>query len=158
MDRFINSLGIRHIGEETARDLAAAFGTFEKFCNATKEELTAIDGVGEVAADSIVEFFADSHEARRLYNLLETVTVMHAAKKAAGKLSGTSWVLTGALGSLSREEAKAAIRERGGEVSESVSKNTTYLVAGADPGSKFDKAKKLGVRIIDEEKLRDILK
>ena len=158
LDRFINSLGIRHIGEETARDLVAAFGTFEKFCNATKEELTAIDGVGEVAADSIVEFFADSHEARRLYNLLETVTVMHAAKKAAGKLSGTSWVLTGALGSLSREEAKAAIRERGGEVSESVSKNTTYLVAGADPGSKFDKAKKLGVRIIDEEKLRDILK
>ena len=59
--------------------------------------MTAIDGVGEVAADSIVEFFADSHEARRLYNLLETVTVMHAAKKVAGKLSGTSWVLTGAL-------------------------------------------------------------
>ncbi len=158
LDRFINSLGIRHIGEETARDLASAFGTFEKFRKATKEELFEINGVGEVAAESIVEFFADSHDARRLDNLLEAVTILSAPKKAAGKLSGTSWVLTGALESLSREEAKAAIRERGGEVSESVSKNTTYLVAGADPGSKYDKAKKLGVRIIDEEEMRHLLK
>jgi DNA ligase (NAD+) len=158
LDRFINALGIRHIGGETARDLASAFGTFEKFRKATKDELTAIDGVGEVAADSIVEFFADSHESRRLDNLLEIATVMHATKKAAGKLTGTSWVLTGTLESMSREEAKVAIRERGGEVSESVSKKTTYLVAGSDPGSKYDKAKALGVNIIDEDELRVLLK
>lgn len=151
LDRFINALGIRHIGEETARDLASAFGTFAKFRHATKEELTAIQGVGEVAADSITGYFADAHEARRLDNLLEEITVLQAPKKAAGKLSGTTWVLTGALESMSREEAKGKIRELGGEVSESVSNQTTYVVAGADPGSKYGKAKKLGVEILDEK-------
>ncbi len=158
LERFINALGIRHIGEETARDLASAFGTFVKFRHASKDELTAINGVGEVAADSVKEFFADSHEAHRLDNLLEVVTISSAPKKAAGKLTGTSWVLTGTLESMSREEAKAAIRERGGETSESVSEKTTYLVAGASPGSKYDKAKKLGVRVLDEKEMLGMLK
>ncbi len=160
LGRFINALGIRHVGEETARDLAAAFGSFAKFREATKEELMSVEGIGEVVADSIVEFFGSKREAQRVDKLLDEVEVKNAsaAKSNAGKLSGTSWVLTGSLDSLSRDEAKDKIRALGGDISESVSKKTTYVVVGADPGSKYDKAKKLGVTILDEKEFLDLIK
>lgn len=151
LDRFINGLGIRHVGEETARDLAAAFGTFEKLRNATSDELLSVEGIGDVVAESIVEFFHDSRQGHHVDNLLSFVTPAKAEKRIVGPLHGTSWVLTGSLVSLSRDEAKEKIRSLGGDVSESVSKKTTYVVVGADPGSKADKAKKLGVEILDEK-------
>ena len=151
LGRFINGLGIRHVGEETAEDLAAAFGSIEKFRKAELDQLLAIDGVGQVVAESIVEHFKDHKNAKELDHLLEVVHVKHAVKPKAGPLTGTTWVITGTLDSLSRDEAKARIKALGGDVGESVSKNTSYVVVGAEPGSKYDKAKKLGVEILDEK-------
>lgn len=150
-DRFVNALGIRHVGEETATDLARHFGTFDAFRRATQEDLMTVAGVGEIVADSIVAFFKDAHESKRVDHLLDVVHVERVERRVAGKLAGTSWVLTGTLDAMSREEAKEKIRALGGGVSETVSKKTTYIVAGAEPGSKFEKAKKLGVRILEEK-------
>lgn len=150
LDRFINGLGIRHVGEETARDLATAFGSFDAFRSATEEELAAVEGIGEVVAKSIVEFFHDHREASRVDHLLKFIEVAHAAKKQKGPLAGTSWVLTGSMEAMSRDEAKEKIRALGGDVSESVSKKTSFVVVGEDPGSKAEKAKKLGIDILDE--------
>ncbi|MFH1621291.1 MAG: NAD-dependent DNA ligase LigA [Patescibacteria group bacterium] len=158
LERFINALGIRHVGEETARDLARAFGKFEDLRRATVEDLTSVQGIGQVVADSLVEYFKDKREAERLDKTLEQVEVGTMKKISAGPLHGTSWVLTGSLESISREEAKEKIRALGGDVSEAVSKKTTFVVAGADPGSKYDKAKKIGVKIVDEKEfLKKIL-
>lgn len=152
LDRFINALGIRHVGEETARDLARTFGSFERFRHASLEDLVNVEGIGDVVAESVVAFFKDHREAKRVDHLLKHVTPAHAStRKASGPLSGTSWVLTGSMDAMSRDEAKEKIRELGGDVSESVSKKTTYVVAGKDPGSKRDKAEKLGVPILDEK-------
>lgn len=159
LERFINSLGIRHVGEETARDLASAFVTFEKLHEATKDDLMAVEGIGEKVADSIVEFFKDKREEKRIDNLLKHVKVESPKSRVvSGKLSGTTWVLTGTLDSLGREEAKERIRELGGEVAESVSKKTSFVVVGAEPGSKFAKAQKLGVTILDEKEFLKKLK
>jgi DNA ligase (NAD+) len=110
-----------------------------------------VEGVGEVVADSIISFFQDERESARLDRLLREVEVAREAKKRRGKLSGTSWVFTGGLESMSREEAKEKVHSLGADASETVSKKTTYVVAGEDPGSKYDKAKKLGVRILNEK-------
>lgn len=159
LHRFINALGIRHVGEETARDLAKAFGTFDKLRAASKEDLLAVAGIGGIVADSIVEFFNDKREVGRVDKLLEHVHVKRQAKsEAQGKLAGTTWVLTGTLETLGREEAKDRIRALGGEVSENVSKKTSFVVAGAEPGSKFQKAQKLGVTILDEREFLKRLK
>lgn len=149
--RFINALGIRHVGEETAMDLAEHFGSFHAFRKATTEELNAIDGIGEKVAESIAAYFDDKKESERLERLLKVVDPQTAKKKQPGKLTGTTWVFTGGLDSMSREEAKAKVRSLGADVSESVSKKTTYVVVGEDPGSKADKAKKLGVTMLDEK-------
>lgn len=152
LERFINALGIRHVGEETARDLAHAFGTFDKFREATTEDLSAVEGIGEIVADSIVAFFNDAKESKRVDHLLKYVSPAHGSRLTVhGPLSGTTWVLTGTLESLGRDEAKDKIRALGGDVAESVSKNTTYVVVGENPGSKYDKAKRLGVEMLDEK-------
>ena len=152
LDRLIHALGIRHVGEETARDLAKAFGMFERLAAATKEELLAVPGIGEIVADSLIAFFHDHSDRARLDHLLKVIHVEPAEQRlATGRLVGTTWVLTGTLSSLTREEAKEKIRALGGEVSESVSRKTQYVVVGADPGSKADKARKLGVKILEEE-------
>ena len=149
LDRFINALGIRHVGEETAVDLAKRFGSFAAFRDASKETLTAVEGVGDVVADAIVEFFSDTRESERLDRLLKEVSP-NCAEMRTGKYEGTSWVFTGTLEAMSREEAKERVRALGADVSETVSKKTTYVVVGEDPGSKAEKAKKLGVRTIAE--------
>jgi len=150
LERFVNALGIRHVGEETARDLANAFGSIEELRKATQEDLMNVEGIGDIVAESVAAYFHDAQEAKRLDHLLEYVTPSHAAKAKPGPLTGTSWVITGTLESISREEAKDKIRALGGDVSESVSKNTSYVVVGENPGSKYDKAQKLGVEILDE--------
>lgn len=151
LDRFINALGIRHVGEETAADLADHFGTFEKLRHADREALAEVDGIGEVVAESMSAFFKDPQETKRLDHLLEHITVGTRARRAPGKFTGTSWVFTGSMEAMSRDEAKQKIRTLGGEVSESVSKKTSFVVVGANPGSKADKAEKLGVEILDEK-------
>jgi len=160
LPRFINALGIRHVGEETAHDLAQAFGTFDKLREASKDDLLAVEGIGETVADSIVGFFKDKREAERIDNLMRQVKVSQSSvgKSSAGRLKGTTWVLTGTLKSLSREEAKEKIRALGGDVSESVSRKTSFVVVGAEPGSKFQQAQKLGVTILNETEFLEKLK
>ncbi len=152
LHRLIYALGIRHIGAENALVLARHFGTLDKLRQATLEGLDHIEGVGEVVAKAIVEFFKDKEENKRIDNLLEFVDVARSATDAVrGPLSGTSWVFTGSLEAMSREEAKEIVRKLGADVSESVSKKTSFVVVGADPGSKADKARQLGVEILDEK-------
>ncbi len=151
LDRFIYALGIRHVGFETAVLLSRHFKSLENLRNASLQDLDEIEGIGEVMAQSIVDYFQDKEQAKRLDNLLEYVDVKSQTSNVErGKLSGTSWVFTGSLESMSRDEAKEKVRALGADVSESVSKKTTFVVVGADPGSKADKAKKLGVEILTE--------
>jgi DNA ligase (NAD+) len=151
LDRFINGLGMRHVGEETARDLAGAFGSLGALCQATKEQLTAVPGIGQEVSEAVVEFFGDKREAEKVDHLLAVLEVGTQTKRPPGKLAGTTWVLTGSLEVMSRDQAKEKIRALGGEISESVSKKITYVVAGAEPGSKLDKARKLGVTVLEEK-------
>jgi DNA ligase (NAD+) len=151
LPRFIYALGIRHIGAENAILLARHFGTLDKLRGATLEELDGIEGIGEVVAKAIVDFFSDKEEAKRVDRILELINVERITHNAeSGPLAGTSWVFTGSMSAMTRDQAKEAVRKLGADVSESVSKKTTYVVAGEDPGSKADKAQKLGVTILDE--------
>jgi len=157
LPRFLIALGILHVGEETAEDLADRFGSLEKLEKAGLAELQNIPNVGDVVAKSIYEWFRDSYNKRFLDKLLKRVSIekYHAP---SGKLKGKKFVITGTLESLTRDEAKARIRKLGGDASETVSEETDYLVAGSDPGStKLEKAQKLGVKIIDEKEFLKLL-
>lgn len=151
LDRFINGLGIKHVGEETARDLGQAFGSIDKFREASVEDLLAVEGIGEIVAESVVAWMKDKTNSKQLDDLLKVVHVRHVKKAGKGPFTGTSWVITGTLESMSRDEAKDKIRALGGDISESVSKKTSFVVVGDSPGSKFDKAQKLGVTILEEK-------
>jgi DNA ligase (NAD+) len=158
--RFINALGIMHVGEETAEDLAEHFKTLEKLQHASAEELHAINGVGEKVAESIVAFFKDKKNQDLVKRLLESgVKIQKAAAKntAALPLAGHTYVLTGMLMSLSRDEAKDKLKALGADISESVSKKTTAVIVGENPGSKFEKAKSLSLKILTEEQLLKLL-
>lgn len=156
--RFITALSIPQVGEETAEDLSEHFGTLEKLMKASQEELAKINGVGEVVAEKITQFFADKDNQKIIADLLKEVKIERVEKKKTGKLTGQTFVLTGTMENLSRGEAKKKIKELGGEVNDRVSKNTTYLVAGAKPGGKYDKAQELGVQILSESDFLNLLK
>jgi len=158
LGRFLYSLGIRHVGETTAKDVAKHFGNFDDIRYATYEELLEVEGIGEKVAQSLIEYFKDLSNQKLLDDLLKEVHVGEEKKKNAGKLKDLTFVITGSLPTLSRDEAKELIEENGGKVSASVSKATSYLVAGDGGGSKRDNAVKLGVKIIDEETLKTMLK
>ena len=159
LSRFIYALGIMQVGEETARVLAQHFQTFDKFTSATEEELTAVEGVGPVVSASIIEWFKRPYHKKVLTKFEKNgLKILPEKIIAKGKLSGRTFVITGTLDSMSREEAGQKIRSLGGKVSSSVSKETSFVLAGADPGSKYDKAKKLGVRILDEKEFLDLIK
>lgn len=158
--RFIAGLSIPQVGEETARDLAEHFGTPEHFAKATFNELQALDGVGPVVARAIVDWFSDKENKKLFERLLRQVRVQSYKPEARSQkltLSGKSFVLTGSLQNMSRDEAKDKIRVLGGEVRGSVSKNTDYVVAGSDPGDKFTKAQELGVKILSETEFTNML-
>lgn len=159
LNRFINGLGIHHVGEETAEDLARHFGSIDAFCQAQLDDLQQIEGIGEVVAKSIIEWLADAINRKQLDNLLKYVRVRPVTRRElSGPLSGTSWVITGTLESMSREAAKDWIKSLGGDVGESVTKKTSFLVVGDNPGSKYNKAQKLGVEILDEQAFLNKLK
>jgi len=154
--RFIYALGIRHVGETTAADLALHFGAFDDLMAADEAALLEARDVGPVLAQGILQFFAEAHN-RDVIARLRKAGVHWAEteprRERAGKLSGLTFVITGTLPTLSRDDAKALIEEHGGKVAGSVSKKTTYVVAGAEPGGKIDKAGELGVQVLDEEQL-----
>jgi len=155
--RFLTALSIEHVGEETARLVAEHFGTLEKVRTASEEEFVAIDGVGEVVAASLTHWFADKENNAMLKRLLKHVTVKREARGAGGKLAEQTFVLTGTLEQMSRDEAGKRIRALGGKVASSVSAKTSYVVAGADPGSKYDKAIELGVPVMTEAEFIGLL-
>lgn len=158
LEKFIISLGIIHVGEKTAQDLAENFGTIEKLKKATIEELLNIENIGEIVAKSVYDWFRDEHNEKFLKKLLERVKVKKIIKKIGTKLAGKAFIITGILESMSREKAKEKIKMLGGETTESVSKNTDFVVVGKEPGSKYEKAKKLGVKTIDEKEFLDMVK
>lgn len=153
--RFLWSLGILHVGEETARDLAIHFGTLHKLIYAANHNLNEIDtieNIGPAVLKSVSEFFKDKSNLNFIQKLKDNgVVIEKAEKKKNGKFSGLNFVLTGTLSTMSREMAKEKIVSLGGKVVGSVSSNTAYLVAGEDPGSKLKNAQKLGVKILDEK-------
>jgi len=158
--RFIYALGIRNVGESTARDLALHFGSMDALCDADAAALEQVSDVGPVVGQCVRQFFGESHNRDVLSQLLAAgiswEPVVSTARSTTG-LSGKTFVLTGSLPNLSREVAKARIEARGGRVSNSVSKKTHYVVAGMEPGSKYDKAQALGIKILDEQQLLELL-
>ena len=157
--RFIYSLGIRHVGEESALALAKHFGSLEKIIAASLDEINSIYDFGEIMAKSAYEWFHDKNNLELLARLEAAGVRVKNLKLTAKnlKLDGKIFVLTGGLERLTREQAKAKIRELGGDISSSVSKNTDYVVTGSEAGSKLDKAKKLGVKIIDEAEFMKLI-
>jgi len=158
--KFIYALGIPHVGEETAIDLAEHFSTLEGLMRASFEEIDRIPNIGEAVAKSISDYFADAHNRDYAQRLLASgVRITHGApKKTSGPLAGKKVVVTGTLESLSRDEAKDAVRKAGGDWVSSVSKNTDYVVVGSEPGSKAEQAKKLGVKTIGEKEFLRLLR
>lgn len=154
LNKFIYALGIRHVGENTAKLLADHFHTLDHLIHATKEELDEIHEIGAVMAESIYHFFQNKKNVEEIKKLLSKGISFTRAIKKEGPLSGKAFVLTGTLPSYSRSEAKKIIEEKGGHVVGAVSKNTDYVLAGEDPGSKLKKAKELGVRIISEAEFK----
>lgn len=152
LSRFLFGLGIPHVGEETAITLAQRFGTLHKLMTADKETLEAVNDVGPRVATSIHSYFNDEQHIKHIRELLDNgVKVQKEKQRAQTGLAGKTFVLTGTLTSLDRDEAKEKIRLAGGTVSGSVSKKTDYLVAGENPGSKLAKARDGGVQILDEQ-------
>ena len=156
--RFITAIGIRHIGSQTAIDLAAHFKSFDALRDATESELIEMPGIGKIVAESILAFFADEDNLALLDRLKELGVEPVYQDTSNGKLNGLSFVVTGTLDSMGRDAAAEKIRALGGEFHSSVVKTTTYLVAGHNTGkSKLEKAAKYGTEVIDEEKFLELL-
>ena len=158
--RFIYALGIRHVGEATARDLAANFGALAPLLDATEQQLLDVRDVGPVLAEAIHDFFAEPHNREVIDALVRGGVRWKEGppqRAAAGPLVGCTFVLTGTLPTLSREDAKALLEAAGATVTGSVSKKTDYVVAGADAGSKLSKAQALGIAILDEAGLQAMI-
>lgn len=157
---FIFALGIANVGIKTARDLSKNFNSFEDLTKATVEELSAIRDIGEVVAKSIVEYFANSFNQQiiqRLFDAGVEIVYPDKQKMSGGVFAGKTFVLTGTLPTLSRDDATKLIEDNGGKVSSSVSKNTDYVLLGREPGSKYDKAIVLGIKIIEEDEFLSLL-
>jgi len=158
LPRLLNGLGIAFVGERTAQILAETFGDLEAIANATEEELRRAEEVGPKVAHSIHKFFRESHNHALIAALRAVgLSFSYAITRKSAKLEGRTFVLTGTLPNLTRDDAKQRIESAGGKVSGSVSKKTNYVVAGEEAGSKLDKARELGVAVIDEAALLEIL-
>ena len=160
LQRFLFGLGIRHVGEATARDLARHFGSLDAIMDASPEQLVAVRDVGEVVAHSIHGFFAQAHQREGVEQLRACGLHWPEGPPAPIEqlpLAGKTIVLTGTLPQLSRDDAKALLEAAGAKVAGSVSKKTHYLVAGSDAGSKLDKARELGIPILDEAGMKELI-
>jgi DNA ligase (NAD+) len=158
LERVIFGLGIRFVGERTAQFLAEHFGSIDALEDASEEELQQVEEVGPRIAKSIVEFFAEPRNRELVEELGAAGLTLKGKKKERGtKLAGKTFVLTGTLAHYSRDEAKKMIEDAGGKVTGSVSKKTDYVVAGADAGSKLDKAKELSVQVINEDEMKSLV-
>jgi DNA ligase (NAD+) len=155
LSRLLNGLGIRHVGEGAAQLLARHFGTLDALAAATEEEILEVRGVGEIIAHAVVAYFANKTTQRLLEKLRQRgVNFTEPVPKTAGRsLAGCTVVITGTLPTLSRAQATELVQAHGGHVTNSVSKSTSFLVAGEDAGSKLEKARTLGIEIIDEAEL-----
>lgn len=160
LDKFIFALGIRHVGEETAFDLAKKFGSLENLSSASFEELRKIPNIGEIVAESIYNWFRNKHNQKILEKFKKVGVRPKEFKitKEMKKLEGIVFVFTGTLETMTREEAQKRVRELGGDISSTVSKNVNFVVVGSEPGSKYEKAKKLGIKIISEKEFLNMVK
>ncbi len=161
LERFLYGLGIRDVGEATASSLATYFGKLEQVLSASEDELQLVPDVGPIVASRIAAFFAEGHNRQVIAELRKSgVTwpeVKDTHRKTEGTLTGKTFVLTGTLSAMTRDQAKAEIQSRGGKVTGSVSAKTDYVVAGENPGSKLAKAQSLGVTVVDESALNSLL-
>ena len=156
--RFLYAIGIPNIGKKSAGQLEEAFRTLEGVMNAGKEDLVALDDFGEIMADGVLSYFADEHNREEINALLRAGITFKEKELRQGVFSSMRVVLTGSLSSMKRSKAKEEIEARGGSVADSVSKTVDLVVAGEEAGSKLDKAKKLGIKIIDEEEFLSMLR
>ena len=156
--RFLNGLGIRHVGETTAKDLAGHFGSLERLRQATNAELLAVDGVGDEVAKAVLEFFVLAKNHQTLAALHEAgVKPEDDERVEGGPLAGRVFVFTGGLSTMSRDDAKERVEALGAKAAAGVSKKVTDVVAGEDAGSKLAKAEKLGLRVLTEEEFQQLL-
>jgi DNA ligase (NAD+) len=151
-------LGIRHVGESTAKALAEYFGGLEAIMNADIETLQDVSDIGPEVAKSIVAFFREPHNREVIARLLDRGVHWPSPKKRTGKLAGLQFVLTGTLNAMTREESKEAIESLGGKITDSVSHQTSYIVVGKNPGEKWQKARALGIKELDEEQFLALLR
>jgi DNA ligase (NAD+) len=158
LERVIFGLGIRFVGERTAEFLAEHFGSIDALMEASIEELQQVNEVGPRIAESIQQFFAESSNRRLVEKLRPFLNFTGKKKQRGTALAGKTFVLTGTLANHSRDAAKKMIEDAGGKVVGSVSKKTDYVVAGADPGSKLDKARELGIQVVDETQMEELVK
>jgi DNA ligase (NAD+) len=156
--RFLFALGIRHVGEGVADLLAGAFETLDDLMNADGNRLLAVDGIGEIIAESVVHYFSQPRNRELVERILNShVRIDYPTPKSESSLAGKTFVLTGTLSGMSRSEAKKRIQALGGKVTGSVSAKTDFLVTGDSPGSKLEKARGLGVKVIGEEELHGLI-
>jgi len=159
LDKFISSLGILHVGEQTARDLALYYKTFEKFWNSSREDLDSIENIGGAVVESIEKFKNSkfgNHFIKKLFDV--GVKPVSLQIKKGGAFEGKTFVLTGTLETLSREEAKKIIQNNGGKVASSVSAKTDFVLAGENAGSKLAEAEKLKIKVLSEAEFQKMVK
>ena len=160
LNRFIYALGILHVGEQTAEDLAKQFLSLDKIKTASLEDFNNIENIGPVVSQSVYNYFHNKDNLKFVEKLLKNgIVVQSQMLNVKGqRLLGKTFVITGSLETMSRDEAKKKIKELGGKVTESVSKQTSYVIVGNEPGSKKDKAEKLGIEILSEKLFLSLLK
>jgi DNA ligase (NAD+) len=159
LPRFIYGLGIRHVGSQTAIDLSEAFGSLGALAHATMDDLLAVEGIGDIVAESVVAWFADEDNQKILERFEELDVRPVYESHAAGPLQGMGFVITGTLSRLDRDAAADKIRELGGTFQSSVGKTTTYVVVGENPGeSKIQKAQKFGTKTLSEDEFLALIK
>jgi DNA ligase (NAD+) len=161
LDRFLMGLGIRQVGQHIARVLAKQFGTLPRLLELTQEELVQVREIGPEISASLASFFQEGRNRQVIARLIERGLSIAPQEELATKgsqvLSGNTFVFTGGLERYSRDQAKELVERHGGSVASSVSKKTSYVVAGTDPGSKLEQARKLGVKILSEEEFSDLV-
>lgn len=159
LEKFIFALGIRHVGGETAFDLAKKFGSIKKLTDVSLETLSKVPNIGEVVAQSVYDWFRNKYNQNLLDKFKKAGVKPKEFKitKAMTKLAGKTFVFTGGFETITREDAQDKVRAFGGDVSSDVSKNVDYVVAGSEPGSKYEKAEKLGVKIITEKEFLSMI-